>query len=392
MPKASTMNQRILIIATFGMALSFTIWAVFSPLANEFEVIYGLTATQKSILVAVPVLLGSIMRIPFGILTDRYGGRKTFTALLLFLIIPLIGAGFANSYYELLFWGFFIGLAGTSFAISITFVSKWTPPEKQGTALGINGMGNIGTAIAGFTIPTLTASLGLQWGFWVLTIPVLIMAAFVWFGTPETPKKGPDKTIVGALSVLKHKDSWLLSILYFVTFGAFVAFGIYLPTLLMDLFDLTAVDAGMRAGGFVVLATLARPIGGVLGDRIGAGKVLTYVFLFIAFGAFLMSAGLTNIYVMTVACLLIALVTGAGNGAVFKLVPELFPNETGAVTGVVGAFGGLGGFFPPLLMGGLKDATGSYVIGIILLGIFALVCLMINKANYDKRKPKAVFV
>lgn len=385
MVENTKMSNRILLLATFGMALSFMIWTVLSPIANEIEKMYNLSATETSILVAVPVILGSIMRIPLGILTERYGGRKVFTILLLFLLIPLIGAGFATSYYMLLVWGFFIGMAGSSFAVSITFVSRWTPKEKQGTALGINGMGNIGTALAGFIVPSLFAALGFQWGFWVLTIPVAIMAALIWFGTAETPRTGPPKSMLSDLVVLKHKHSWLLSFLYFVTFGGFVSFSIYLPTLLMDLFQLSSVDAGIRAGVFVVLATIARPIGGTLGDKIGAGKVLSFVFIILTLGALLLAFSLSNIILMTIACLTIASVTGLGNGAVFKLVPDIFPKETGAVTGIVGAFGGLGGFFPPLVMGTIKDLTGSYTLGILLLVVFSFLCIVINKMYYDKK-------
>ncbi|SDN84301.1 MFS transporter [Alkalicoccus daliensis] len=382
-------SRRILILSTFGMALAFTVWASLSPLANQFEALYGLTATEKSILVAVPVLLGSIMRVPAGILADRYGGRKTFTFLLLFTVIPLLGVGFSTSFYSLLFWALLLGVAGASFAVSITFVSKWTPSEKQGTALGINGLGNFGTALAGFTLPTIALLVGLQWTFWVLIIPVVIMAALMWFWTPETPQTGEKKTLLGSLSVLKFRNTWTLSLFYFVTFGAFVAFGIYLPTLLMDLYALSAVDAGMRAAGFVVVATISRPLGGYLGDKIGAGKVLTVVFLSIALGALIISFGMASIIVMTFACLLVAAVTGVGNGAVFKLVPQLFPKATGAVTGLVGAAGGLGGFFPPILLGSIRDITGTYTLGFLCLALLSILCLIINKRQFDKSTSRS---
>ncbi|WP_017755801.1 MFS transporter [Calidifontibacillus oryziterrae] len=381
-------SKLVLPITTVAMAFSFLTWSVISPLANMFQEIYHLTATEKSILVAIPVLLGSIMRIPLGIYTDRYGGRKLFTGLLLFTIIPLIGAGFADSFGILLFWAFFIGMAGTSFAISVTFVSKFTPPEKQGTALGINALGNIGTALAGFTIPSIAASFGVEWAFWGLIIPTVIIALSIWFGTPETPKPTENKTILGALSVLKYGHTWTLSLFYFVTFGAFVALGIYLPTLLIDLYGLTAVDAGFRAAVFVVVATAVRPIGGFLGDKIGAGRVLTYVYLSITLFALLIAFTMENIAIMTIACLIIAVMVGLGNGSVFKLVPQLFPKDTGTVTGIVGAWGGLGGFFPPILMGIVKDITGTYILGFILLSAIAFVCFFINRLVFDRRKKQ----
>lgn len=381
----------VLPITTIAMAISFMTWSVLSPLASTFEQIYNLSTTQKSILVAIPVLLGSIMRIPLGIYTDRVGGRKMFTGLLLFTIIPLIGAGISNSFAALLFWAFFIGMAGTSFAISVTFVSKLTPPEKQGTALGINAVGNIGTALAGFVIPSIAVAFGLQWAFWILIFPTVIMAALIWFGTPETAKPTEKKTVLGALSVLKFRNTWMLSLFYFVSFGSFVALGIYLPTMLIDIYGINAVDAGFRAAVFVVAATVFRPVGGYFADKFGAGRVLTYVFIGITVMAFVISFALENIIIMTIACLLIAVFAGLGNGSVFKLVPTLFPKDTGTVTGIVGAWGGLGGFFPPILMGIVKDMTGSYSLGFVLFALLAFVCLFINWLNFDRRKSQVLY-
>ncbi|WP_243291478.1 nitrate/nitrite transporter [Bacillus sp. FJAT-47783] len=385
-------QKALLPITTLAMTIAFAVWAVFSPLASTFQEMYGLTSTQKSILVATPVLLGSVMRIPLGILTDRFGGRKLFSLLLLFIIVPLVGAGFANSFEMLMFWAFFIGMAGTSFAISIAFVSKLTPPEKQGTALGINAMGNIGTAVASFSVPSIAAFFGVKWAFWGLIIPVVVMLILVWFFTPEMPKPKEKKTMLNSLSVLKYKHTWTLSLFYFVTFGAFVAFGIYLPSLLIDLYGMTPVDAGLRAAGFTVIATFARPIGGNLSDKLGAERILTIVYAGMAMGALIIAFGMENLIVMTAACLFIAIMAGLGNGAVFKFVPQLFPNETGAVTGIVGAWGGLGGFFPPILMGIVKDATGSYMLGFILLSLFAIICFLFNRLVFGKKNVRTAEV
>lgn len=379
-------QKAVLPLTTIAMTVAFAVWASISPLASTIQDVYGLSDTQKSFLVAVPVLLGSVMRIPLGILTDRFGGRKMFTGLLLFIIIPLIGAGFADSYAMLLFWAFFIGMAGTSFAVSVAFVSRLTPPEKQGTALGINAMGNIGTAVAGFTLPSIALAFGMKWAFWGLIIPVVLMAVLLWFFTPEAKAEGPQKTIVGELSVLKYGNTWILSLFYFVTFGVFVALGIYLPTLLVDLYGMTPVDAGLRAAGFTVVATLLRPIGGNLSDKIGAGKILIVVYIGVAAGALLIAFGMANLLIMTIAAMLVAVMAGLGNGAVFKLVPELFPKSTGAVTGIVGAWGGLGGFFPPILLGIVKDMTGDYVIAFILLAVLSLACLFVNLKVFSGAK------
>jgi MFS transporter, NNP family, nitrate/nitrite transporter len=385
------LNKRLLIIATFGMVIAFTVWNAFSPIINEIGKMYHLNTTEKSVLIAIPVLLGSVMRVPLGIITERYGGRKVYTLLLLFLVIPLIITGFSSSYIMLLISAFFIGLAGASFAVSMTFVSKWTPKEKQGTALGINALGNIGTAVASFSLPSLVLIVGIQWIFWGLIIPVLIMAAIIWFFTPETTNINSTKTVKSELSVLKYKQTWILSLFYFVTFGIFVAFGIYLPTLLMDLFHLSAIDAGMKAAGFIVIATFIRPFGGYFSDKLNAGKILTGVFLVIICCGLLLTLAVENFYIMTFASLLLAFAVGIGNGAVFKLVPNLFPTSTGTVTGIVGAAGGIGGFFPPIMLGVIKEHTGGYSLGFVLLIMLTFICLWFNKREYDNRmKTKKV--
>ncbi|CEH32261.1 MFS transporter [Aneurinibacillus migulanus] len=375
-----------LIMSTLAMVVAFAVWASLSPLASQLQKLFELTATQKSVLVATPVLLGSVMRIPLGIMTDRYGGKKMYTILMLFLIIPLIGISFANSYAAYLFWAFFIGMAGTSFAIAIAYVSRWYPAEKQGTVLGITGMGNFGNAVAGFAIPSLAVAFGLGNVFLILAAVVFITAIVFWLTTEELPKPEQTKTFAQALSVVKFKNTWILSIFYFLTFGSFVAFSIYLPTLLQDLFGISAVDAGLRAAGFVVIATLMRPIGGYLGDKIGAGRVLTYVFLMMVLSGALISFMTANMIAFSVGCLTISFLAGIGNGAVFKLVPTLFPGSTGAVTGFVGAAGGLGGFFPPIVMGTVKDMTGSYFLGFFFFVGFAILCLVLNKRFFDTKK------
>lgn len=371
-----------LTFSTIAMIVSFAVWSVLSPLANQFQSMYSLTSTEKSILVATPVLLGSIMRIPFGILTDRIGGKKLFTFLMLFLVIPMVGAGFASSFGELLFWALFIGLAGTSFAIAISYVSRWYPPEQQGLVLGITGMGNLGTAVVGFLIPTMVASFGISWSFWILAGSIGVMAVIFWVCTEELPKPEQVKTFRAALSVIKIRKVWVLSFFYFVTFGGFVAFSLYLPILLQDLFALTTVDAGFRAAGFVLLATFIRPIGGYLSDRMGASKVLLVVFAGIFIDALLIAFFTDQISFFSAGCLSISLLVGIGNGAVFKLVPQVVPGNTGAVTGFVGAAGGLGGFFPPIVLGAIRDATGSYFLGFILLALVAFFCLLVHYREF----------
>ncbi|MEQ6376903.1 MFS transporter [Bacillaceae bacterium S4-13-56] len=370
-----------LVMSTIAMVIGFSVWSILSPMANDIQVLYGLSGTQKSVLVAVPVILGSIMRIPLGILSDKYSGRKVYAITLLFLVIPLIGASFAESYAALLVYAFFIGMAGTTFAIAITFVSGWYPKEKQGFVLGITGVGNIGTAVAGFAVPVIVSVYSIDAAFRILAVAVIIMTVIFWFGTKERERTGPPKTFRQSMEALKYRQTWILSIFYFLTFGSFVAFGIYLPTLLQDLFEVSSVSAGQRAAGFVILATFVRPVGGMLADKIDPKKLLFGIFSVVTVFAVVLGFFNENIYIFTVSCLSIALVVGLGNGVVFKMVPMVSPSNTGAVTGIVGAAGGLGGFFPPIVLGMLKDTTGSFFYGFIFLALFSLVCLLINMSK-----------
>lgn len=380
------MNQtKALIYSTVAMTVSFMIWSVFPPIAGQIQELFNLSTLEKSILIATPVLLGSIMRIPMGILTDRHGGRKVFTLTMLFLILPMVAAGFADSYVWMLICALFIGMAGTTFAISLTFVSRWYPPQRQGFILGIAGLGNLGGAGANFLLPSISTSYGISWVFFSLAIGIAVMALVFHTFTKDAPKPAEPKTLKQSLSVMKDKATWRLSFFYFLTFGGFVAFSVYLPTLLKDLFQLSAFDAGLRTAGFVLAATLIRPAGGYLADRFGSKNILTVVFFGILAAALVLSITLENFVNFSFLCLFISLLLGLGNGAVFKMVPEVSSGNTGAVTGIVGAAGGVGGFFPPIVLGIVKDSTGQYNLGFIFMVIFALACLILN---YSALRPK----
>ena len=380
---------RALFFATTAFAVSFAVWGLIAALAPTFTQAYNLSATEKSLLIAIPVLLGSIGRIFAGMAADRFGGRIVFAALLIFSAIPAIAIGFSTSYMQLLIFGLLLGIAGTTFPVGVGFTSKWFAKEKQGTALGVYGAGNIGQSIAVFFAPVLA----LQFGDWRTVFFVFAALTFIWgivfyFFARDAATVAQPKTLAESLSILKRsKTAWILSLFYFLTFGGFVALALYLPTFLREIFSLSATDAGARTAGFVVLATVMRPVGGILADKIGGARVLMFVFAAIAALSLLLS--FTTITLFTVGALGCAAALGLGNGAVFKLVPQYFPNETATVTGLVGAFGGLGGFFPPLELGFVKDATGSYTIGFILLSLFALVCLTVNYFSFLRSERTA---
>ena len=297
-------------------------------------------------------------------------------------------------YTQLLIFGLLLGVAGTTFPVGVGFTSKWFAKEKQGTALGVYGAGNIGQSIAVFFAPVLALQFG-DWRtvFFVFAAITLIWGIVFYLFARDAAVTAKPKTLSENLSVLKRsKIAWFLALFYFLTFGGFVALALYLPTFLKEIFNLSATDAGARTAGFVLLATAMRPVGGILADKFGGAKVLTVVFMTIFALSLLLS--FTTITLFTVGALGCAAALGLGNGAVFKLVPQYFPNETATVTGLVGAFGGLGGFFPPLLLGFVKESTGIYTIGFILLSAFALICLAVNYFVFlrDRRTAQTVSV
>jgi NNP family nitrate/nitrite transporter-like MFS transporter len=335
----------------------------------------SLGPVQVSVALAVPVLLGSLGRIPLGMLTDRYGGRLIFSVVMVSSIAPALMMGFVAEYWQLIVCGFFIGVALASFSVGVGFVSGWYPPEKQGMALGVYGAGNIGQSLAAFGSPALAGALGFRWGFWTFGVLLVVWLAFFWIKSRNAPRRAPAKSFGDVIEPMRDGKSWVLSLYYFLTFGGFVAMAIYLPTFLTEIFKLTPGDAGFRTAGFVVLATAMRPVGGMLADRIGGRKILLWVFPLTAAMAVFLACPMMITF--TIGALGMAAAIGLGNGAVFKLVPEYFPQSVGAVTGLVGAAGGLGGFFPPLVLGAVRQATGSFTPGFVLLAHFAILCFVI---------------
>lgn len=364
-----------LALGTGAFALCFAVFGSLSAMMPIISKQMHLTPVHKSIALAVPVLLGSLGRIPLGILTDRFGGRAVFSWVMLLSIIPAFLMGRVSGYSQLIAFGFFIGIALASFSVGVGFVSGWYPPERQGFALGVYGAGNIGQSLAAYGSPVLAGALGFRWGFWTFGILLCIWLALFLVAARNAPRRGPVKSVSEVLRPLNDRSSWVLSLYYFLTFGGFVAMAVYLPTFLTDMFKLTPQNAGLRTAGFVVLATLMRPIGGVMADRIGGRAILRWVFPATAVMAIFLACPMMLTF--TIGALGMAAAIGLGNGAVFKLVPEYFPNSVGSVTGLVGAAGGLGGFFPPLLLGFVKEQTGTFTLGFVLLGVFSIICFFV---------------
>jgi MFS transporter, NNP family, nitrate/nitrite transporter len=362
-------NTRHVALGTISFTICFAAWGLIAAFAPGMH----LSRSQTYALVSVPVLLGAVARIPMGMLTDRFGGRAIFAVLMAAVAVPVWLVPAQQSYTSLVAVAFFLGLAGSSFAVGVGYVSRWTPPDRQGSALGVYGLGNIGQSAALFLGPLAGARFGVPAVFHGVAA-LLVIWAVVWAlaarDAPRPATAGAARS-AGMLGIFLHEPlAWLLAAFYFLTFGGFVAFSVALPTLLKDEFRLAPADAGFRAAGFVVLATLLRPVGGWLADRIGGARVLAAVFAAVAPFALLLSW--PAMVPFTVGALGSAALLGIGNGAVFKLVPQFFPGRTGTVTGLVGAMGGLGGFFPPLLVGFFRERVGQIWPAFALLAATAL--------------------
>ncbi|ORT60520.1 MFS transporter [Streptomyces sp. CB03238] len=370
-----TAAYRNLVVATVGFTLTFWAWNLISPLGGDYRERLGLSSFQQSLLVAVPVLVGSLGRIPVGALTDRYGARLMFPAVSALTIVPvLLLIPARGSYGAMLAVGFLLGLGGTTFAIGVPLVNSWFPPAKRGFAIGVFGMGMGGVALSGYFTPRI-AEHGATLPFLVVAVALAayaVLAALLITDRPDRPV--PSDSLITRLGRAgRLRVTWELSALYAIGFGGIVAFGVYLPTYLKSWYDLSPTDAGTKAAGFALVTVAFRPIGGWLSDRVhpalvtaGALGVVALLAIVQAFDPPLYPGG-------TVALLVMAAGLGTASGSVFALVAQVTPQaQVGSATGIVGAMGGLGGFVPPLVMGAIYSAKDSYSIGFMLLSDLAL--------------------
>lgn len=387
MGSSQSSQTRHLLLGTVSFTVCFAAWGLISAFAPNFQRKFHLSATQTGFLVAVPVLLGALARVPMGMLADRFGGRAVYTALMFFVAVPVALVPWVGSYHNLLVVAFLLGMAGSSFAVGIGYVSRWYSMESQGSALGVYGLGNIGQSAAVFLGPVAAVLLGFRAVYLGMSVVLIIWASVFVACARNAPQTARPKGLSEMLTVLAREPlAWALASFYFLTFGGFVAFSIYLPTLLRDQFGLRPADAGFRTAGFVVLATLCRPVGGWLSDRIGGSRVLSWVLPAVA--AFGLLLGVHSMVPFTVGALGCAALLGIGNGAVFQLVPRYFPNQRATVTGLVGAMGGMGGFFPPLLLGLFRDKLAVIWPGFLLLSAVACVLWWLNARVFLPREDE----
>jgi MFS transporter, NNP family, nitrate/nitrite transporter len=387
-------GMRQVIIATLASTVGFWAWMAIAPLQNIYNESMGLDQGQMSILLAMPVLVGALGRVVVGAMTDRFGGRIMFSALLLMgvpAVLLVAVAGSIGSYPLLLAAAFILGIPGTIFAAGIPFSSAWFAPQRRGFATGVFGMGMIGTAVSAFLTPRLVAWIG-YWPTHLLIVAVMVLfALLVWFGMRDSPawvsshQKLVPK-VVGALSLL---ITWKMSFLYAIVFGGFVAFSTYLPKYLITIYpsEVDPIGAGTRTALFAAAAVVARPIGGVLADRFGP-KVVSLVSLAgILVTAYVVGQQPPEGVLTGAVFILMAAAMGLGMGAVFAWIgPSTPPDKVGAVTGVVAAAGGLGGYFPPLVMGATYQAdTNSYALGLWLLVLVGSAALVVAGMLRDAR-------
>jgi NNP family nitrate/nitrite transporter-like MFS transporter len=372
-------------LQTTSLIVGFMVWVLLSSLMTFIKEDILLTPVQVSIVTAVPVILGSVLRIPLGFYTDRFGARIIFIISFLILLFPIFYISTANTFIDLVIGGLFLGVGGATFSIGVTSLPKYYSKERQGFINGIYGVGNAGTAITTFGAPILAKAIGWQdtVRLYLILLLAFIVLLFVFGDRKEVRvKKSMVEQIQG---VYKNATLWFLSLFYFITFGAFVAFTVFLPNFLVTFFGLDPVDAGIRTGIFIVLATAMRPIGGFLADRFNPFVILMIVFIFVSLSGILLAFS-PDITWYTVGALSVAVSAGIGNGTIFKLVPFYFSNQAGVVNGVVSAMGGLGGFFPPLLLTAVNNMTGQYAIAFMLMSEFALVSFVIVVFLYYQEK------
>jgi NNP family nitrate/nitrite transporter-like MFS transporter len=360
-----------LLCAFLYFDISFMVWVLIGGLATAIDEELHLSDTQKGILVAVPLLGGAFLRLVLGVTTDHFGAKRTAVYGLIATLLPLVlGWLWAETFEQLLIVGLLLGVAGASFAAALPMASRWYPPRYQGLALGIAGAGNSGTALALFFAPRLAKMLSWHEVFGLALIPVLLTLLVVALLARENPNRPPPKALADYGTVLGRRDTWWFCLFYSVTFGGFVGLASFLSLFFRDQFELDKVTAGTFATVCVLAGSFLRPVGGYLADHFGGMRLLLALYV----GAGMCMLGLATVPPLALAMMLMFLtmgLLGAGNGAVFQVVPQRFPREIGVVTGIVGAAGGVGGFILPTLLGGIKESMGNFGFG--FLG-FAAVC------------------
>jgi NNP family nitrate/nitrite transporter-like MFS transporter len=352
--------------------ISFMVWVLLGALGNAIVPDFGLSEAERGLMVGVPLLGGAVLRLGLGLLTDHIGARRTGMIGLTVTVLPLLlGWLWADSFSKLLLVGLLLGVAGASFAVALPLASRWYPPQYQGLAMGIAGAGNSGTALATFFGPRLAEVIGWHAVFGFALLPILATLTVFVFLAKDSPQQPPPRSLAEYAAVLKQRDTWWFCLFYAVTFGGFVGLASFLSIYFHDHYELSRVQAGTLATLCVIAGSFLRPVGGHLADRLGGVRVL--VLLYLGVGALMLDMATSAPLIWgTVVIVTIMGLLGLGNGAVFQLVPQRFAKEIGVVTGIVGAAGGMGGFFLPTLLGTVKQLSGSFSGGFLIFAFIAL--------------------
>jgi MFS transporter, NNP family, nitrate/nitrite transporter len=357
--------------------LSFMVWVILGPLAIPIASDLGLSAAQKGLIVATPLLAGALLRIVMGILVDHLRPKKAGAIGQIVVIGGLLWAwlGELSSYASILMLGAVLGMAGAAFAVALPLASRWYPPQHQGTALGIAGAGNSGTVLAALFAPGLALAFGWQNVFGLCLIPLGIALAVYLVWAKDAPNAPAPKSVFGYLQVLKERDAWLFMLFYCVSFGGFSGLASSLTIYFNSQYGASPVTAGYLTAACVFAGSVVRPIGGRIADRIGGIKTLSLTYLVAAAFLFIASTGPASMAIAVSVFVLAMLALGAANGAVFQLVPQRFASQMGVMTGLVGMAGGIGGFYLASSLGYSKQLTGSYQLGLILFASLVLLAL-----------------
>ncbi len=361
--------------------ISFMVWVLLGALANSIVPDFQLDPAQRGYMLAVPLLGGAVLRLVLGLLTDHLGARRTGILGLTLTLVPLLlGWLWVDSFPRVLLVGILLGVAGASFAVALPLASRWYPPEYQGVALGIAGAGNSGTALATLFAPILAHRLGWHAVFGLALIPVLLtLTVFVLFAK-DSPTRPAPKSLRAYAAVLRQRDTWWFCLFYSVTFGGFVGLATFLSSFFRDQYfahqpELGPIYAGYFSTVCVISGSFLRPVGGYLADRFGGIRVLTALYV----GVGLTMLGVATLPPLAVGTLLLFVgmgCLGMGNGSVFQLVPLRFPQEIGVMTGIVGAAGGIGGFYLNILLGLLGRWLGSFGGGFLVFGLLSFSCAL----------------
>ena len=366
-----------LVAAFLYFDVSFMVWVILGPLAVFIARDLHLSPAEKGLMVATPVLAGAVLRIVTGVLADHLKPRLT-AIIMQTIVIAGLAAFWAfgvESFETTLALGVVLGVAGASFAVALPLASYWYPPQHQGTALGIAGAGNSGTVLAALFAPSLAVALGWRNVLGLAIIPLAIVLALFVLLAKNSPLSPARKSLKDYAEILGFADAWWLMAFYCVTFGGFVGLSSFLPIYFNDQYGLSPVAAGTCTAACVFAGSFVRPFGGAVADRIGGVKTLSFVYGLVAVLLLVVGRGIPNLIVALPLIVVTMGALGAGNGAVFQIVPQRFARNVGVVTGLVGATGGVGGFYLAASLGAAKQLTGGYGIGLAIFAFLALAAL-----------------